>query len=40
VACAQRGLPDEGWDDLTIELFLQEIALMDSNNFIGACVRV
>jgi O-phospho-L-seryl-tRNASec:L-selenocysteinyl-tRNA synthase len=34
--CAvQRALPDEGWDDLTIELFLHEIALMDSNNFIG-----
>jgi len=31
----QRALPDEGWDDLTIELFLHEIALMDSNNFIG-----
>jgi len=32
----QRQLPEEGWDDLSIELFLQEVALMDSNNFIGA----
>ena len=31
----QRKLPQEGWDDLAIEHFLQELALMDSNNFSG-----
>ena len=31
---SQRRLPDVGWDDATIELFLQEAALMDSNNFL------
>ncbi|KYR00610.1 O-phosphoseryl-tRNA(Sec) selenium transferase [Tieghemostelium lacteum] len=30
----QRRLPDEGWDDLSIETFLHQVALMDSNNFI------
>ena len=30
----QRRLPDAGWDDPTIELFLAELATMDSNNFI------
>ena len=28
-------MPEEGWDDQTIELFLAELAAMDSNNFIG-----
>ena len=32
---SQRKLPDEGWSDLRIELLLQELALMDSNNFPG-----
>jgi O-phospho-L-seryl-tRNASec:L-selenocysteinyl-tRNA synthase len=31
----QRKLPDDGWDELTIELLLQELAIMDSNNFPG-----
>ena len=31
----QRKLPDEGWSNLRIELLLQELALMDSNNFPG-----
>ncbi|GJD05696.1 O-phosphoseryl-tRNA(Sec) selenium transferase [Galdieria sulphuraria] len=32
---ANRKLPKDGWDEVTIRLFLQEIASMDSNNFIG-----
>ncbi|KAL3864200.1 hypothetical protein ACJMK2_005905 [Sinanodonta woodiana] len=32
-----RKLPDEGWDDFTIELLMQELAAMDSNNFPGNC---
>ncbi|KAK9831899.1 hypothetical protein WJX81_006837 [Elliptochloris bilobata] len=31
---SQRRLPQAGWDDATIELFIQEVALMDSNNFV------
>lgn len=31
----QRKVPDEGWDDLRIQLLLQELSLMDSNNFPG-----
>ncbi|XP_001624438.2 O-phosphoseryl-tRNA(Sec) selenium transferase [Nematostella vectensis] len=30
-----RKWPSEGWDDAKIELLLQELALMDSNNFPG-----
>lgn len=30
---SQRQLPSEGLDDLTIRYFLDEFALMDSNNF-------
>lgn len=33
---AQRRLPKEGWDEETIELVLRELAIMDSNNFVGA----
>ena len=33
----QRKLPEEGWDDLTIEMLLQELSTMDSNNFPGNC---
>ena len=33
----QRKWPEEGWDDHSIELFLQELAVMDSNNFPGNC---
>jgi O-phospho-L-seryl-tRNASec:L-selenocysteinyl-tRNA synthase len=32
---SQRGLPDEGWDDQTIEIFLQQLSQMDSNNYVG-----
>ncbi|GFS24281.1 O-phosphoseryl-tRNA(Sec) selenium transferase [Elysia marginata] len=32
-----RKLPQQGWDDQTIELLLNELALMDSNNFPGNC---
>ncbi|XP_055901382.1 O-phosphoseryl-tRNA(Sec) selenium transferase-like [Biomphalaria glabrata] len=32
-----RKLPEEGWDDQTIELLLQELSIMDSNNFPGNC---
>ncbi|GJQ08411.1 hypothetical protein GpartN1_g202.t1 [Galdieria partita] len=32
---SNRRLPKDGWDEVTIRLFLQEIASMDSNNFIG-----
>jgi O-phospho-L-seryl-tRNASec:L-selenocysteinyl-tRNA synthase len=35
VLLSQRKIPEEGWDDETIEYFLQEMALMDSNNFVG-----
>lgn len=31
----QRKLPEEGWSDDRIELLLQELALMDSNNYTG-----
>ncbi|KOO35236.1 o-phosphoseryl-tRNA selenium transferase, partial [Chrysochromulina tobinii] len=32
---AQRRLPDNGWDEGTLRLLLEELALMDSNAFIG-----
>ena len=35
----QRKLPDVGWPEGTIELFLQQLALMDSNNFIGMLTK-
>jgi O-phospho-L-seryl-tRNASec:L-selenocysteinyl-tRNA synthase len=28
-------MPEEGWDDLTIQLLLHELACMDTNNFVG-----
>ncbi|KAI3436767.1 hypothetical protein D9Q98_006179 [Chlorella vulgaris] len=31
---SQRRLPQRGWDDATIELLIQDAALMDSNNFL------
>lgn len=34
---AQGKCPEEGWSESTIELFLSELALMDSNNFLGNC---
>jgi len=33
----QRKWPEEGWDDTTIEMFLADLAQMDSNNFPGNC---
>ncbi|XP_066576887.1 O-phosphoseryl-tRNA(Sec) selenium transferase isoform X2 [Amia ocellicauda] len=33
----QGKCPEEGWSESTIELFLNELALMDSNNFLGNC---
>lgn len=30
---AERNLPERGWDDPTIEMFLHHLANMDSNNF-------
>ncbi|KAM9330371.1 O-phosphoseryl-tRNA(Sec) selenium transferase [Gastrophryne carolinensis] len=34
----ERGkCPQEPWDESTIELFLHELAVMDSNNFLGNC---
>ncbi|KAG2763157.1 O-phosphoseryl-tRNA(Sec) selenium transferase [Phytophthora cactorum] len=32
---AQRRLPDEGWDDASVELLLQTLSAMDSNNFLS-----
>ncbi|XP_038075876.1 O-phosphoseryl-tRNA(Sec) selenium transferase-like [Patiria miniata] len=32
-----RKWPEEGWDDATIELLLQELSVMDSNNFTANC---
>ncbi|XP_049591774.1 O-phosphoseryl-tRNA(Sec) selenium transferase [Syngnathus scovelli] len=29
--------PEEGWSEATVELFLNELAVMDSNNFLGNC---
>ncbi|XP_071982092.1 O-phosphoseryl-tRNA(Sec) selenium transferase isoform X1 [Engystomops pustulosus] len=29
--------PQDAWDESTIELFLHELAVMDSNNFLGNC---
>ena len=31
---SERRLPKVGWDDAQIEMFLDELALMDSNNFV------
>lgn len=33
----QKKLPEEGWDDSTIEKFLKELSDMDSNNFPSNC---
>lgn len=36
--CPPQGkCPEDGWSESTIELFLSELALMDSNNFLGNC---
>jgi len=34
ILLSQRRLPDEGWDDLSIEYFLQSLAIMDTNNYL------
>ena len=31
---SERRLPERGWDDANIEMFLHEVAFMDSNNFL------
>jgi O-phospho-L-seryl-tRNASec:L-selenocysteinyl-tRNA synthase len=31
---SERRLPAKGWDDASIEAFLAEAAIMDSNNFL------
>ncbi|NP_001004947.2 O-phosphoseryl-tRNA(Sec) selenium transferase [Xenopus tropicalis] len=33
----QGKCPKEPWDESTIEIFLNELAVMDSNNFLGNC---
>lgn len=33
----QGKCPEEGWSESTVELFLSELAVMDSNNFLGNC---
>ncbi|KAM9836702.1 O-phosphoseryl-tRNA(Sec) selenium transferase isoform 1-T1 [Aulostomus maculatus] len=33
----QGKCPEEGWSESTIELFLNELSVMDSNNFLGNC---
>ncbi|XP_069487968.1 O-phosphoseryl-tRNA(Sec) selenium transferase isoform X2 [Ambystoma mexicanum] len=33
----QGKCPEDGWDESTIELFLNELAILDSNNFLGNC---
>nr|XP_048317582.1 O-phosphoseryl-tRNA(Sec) selenium transferase isoform X1 [Myodes glareolus] len=33
----QGKCPEDGWDESTLELFLHELAVMDSNNFLGNC---
>jgi O-phospho-L-seryl-tRNASec:L-selenocysteinyl-tRNA synthase len=35
---SQRRLPTDGWDEVSIELFLRELSAMDSNNFVGMMV--
>ena len=37
VCVLQGKCPEEGWTESTIELFLNELAVMDSNNFLGNC---
>ncbi|XP_051518743.1 O-phosphoseryl-tRNA(Sec) selenium transferase-like isoform X2 [Myxocyprinus asiaticus] len=37
VLLEQGKCPVEGWTESTIELFLNELAVMDSNNFLGNC---
>lgn len=37
LSLSQGKCPEEGWSESTIELFLSELAVMDSNNFLGNC---
>lgn len=37
ISLFKKKLPDEGWDEPTIETLLQELSTMDSNNFPGNC---
>uniref|UniRef100_A0A8B9XEV3 Uncharacterized protein n=1 Tax=Bos mutus grunniens TaxID=30521 RepID=A0A8B9XEV3_BOSMU len=32
--------PEDGWDESTLELFLHELAVMDSNNFLGSFMEL
>ena len=32
---SHRKIPEEGWDDQTIEYLISQLSLMDSNNFYG-----
>eukprot|EP01029_Cantina_marsupialis_P029563 TRINITY_DN781847_c0_g1_i1.p1 TRINITY_DN781847_c0_g1~~TRINITY_DN781847_c0_g1_i1.p1 ORF type:complete len:485 (-),score=113.30 TRINITY_DN781847_c0_g1_i1:154-1608(-) len=32
---SHRNLPETPWDEMTIQTFLNELAMMDSNNFVG-----
>lgn len=34
ILLSQRQLPEEGWDDISIEYLLNSISLMDTNNFL------
>ena len=34
ILLSQRRLPEEGWDDLSIEYFLHSLAIMDTNNYL------
>ena len=31
--CVARRLPDHGWDEASIEMLINDLAMMDSNNF-------
>lgn len=35
--CFQRKLPEKGWSDLEIEIFLNQISAMDKNNAGRSC---
>ena len=35
ILLSQRKIPDEGWSEHSITLFINELSCMDSNNFIG-----
>lgn len=37
VLLEQGKCPEDGWDESTIELFLHELAVLDSNNFLSNC---